>query len=98
MNQDERTGSAPVRTDAIEDEIAGFVADQTGTRPELGQDLFAAGLANSMFAMKLVVFLETTYSVTVGGRDLQLANFRTVLSMAALVGRLRAEAAAGGDV
>ncbi|GAB3441218.1 acyl carrier protein [Actinophytocola sediminis] len=98
MSQDERTESAPVSTDTVEDEIAGFVADQTGTRPELGQDLFAAGLANSMFAMKLVVFLETTYSVTVGGTDLRLVNFRTVLSMAALVDRLRVEAAASGDV
>lgn len=97
MSQEERTGSGPVGTDTVEDEIAGFVADQTGTMPQPGQDLFAAGLANSMFAMKLVVFLETTYSVTVGGTDLRLANFRTVLSMAALVSRLRAEAAAGGD-
>lgn len=98
MSSEEQTESTPIRTDAIEDEIAGFVADETGTRPEMGQDLFATGLANSMFAMKLVVFLEKTYSVTVGGADLQLTNFRTVWSMAALVGRLRAEAAAGTDV
>jgi methoxymalonate biosynthesis acyl carrier protein len=89
--------AAPVATGAVEEEIARYVAEKTGTLPEVGQDLFATGLANSMFALELVVFLERTYSVTVAGADLQLPNFRTAESMAALVGRLRAEAAADGD-
>jgi methoxymalonate biosynthesis acyl carrier protein len=98
MSAQEQPEMAPVATNAFEDEIAGFVADRTGTRPEMSQDLFATGLANSMFALQLVVFLEQAFSVTVAGADLQLPNFRTVQSMAALVGRLRSEAAADGDV
>jgi methoxymalonate biosynthesis acyl carrier protein len=98
MSLEDQTDVAPVRTEVVEDEIARFVAEQTRTRPEVGQDLFATGLSTSLFAMQLVVFLEQTYSVTVAGPDLQLANFRTVGSMAALVGRLRAEAAADRDV
>jgi methoxymalonate biosynthesis acyl carrier protein len=96
MSEEKQTDTVPVDK-GITDEIAGFVAEQTGTRPQAGQDLFATGIANSMFAMQLVVFLEQAYSVTVGGADLQLPNFRTATSMAALVGRLRAEATADCD-
>ncbi|KND25283.1 acyl carrier protein [Streptomyces acidiscabies] len=53
-------------------------------------DLFAAGLANSMFAMELVVHLEQTFGVMVEGQDLKLDNFRSARSMAGLVTRLRA--------
>ena len=52
-------------------------------------DLFAAGLANSMFAMELVVHLEQTFGVMIEGQDLKLDNFRSARSMAGLVVRLR---------
>ncbi|GEB55642.1 acyl carrier protein [Streptomyces gardneri] len=98
MTPEQQTEKAPFDTDAVVDEITRFVAKQTRTSPEADQDLFATGVANSMFAMQLVVFLEQAYSVTVAGPDLQLSNFRTVKSMAALVGRLQADAAADSDV
>ncbi|KDN16114.1 acyl carrier protein [Amycolatopsis rifamycinica] len=98
MNSEQQTAKAPLDTDVVIDQISSFVAEQTGTRPEVDQDLFATGLANSMFAMQLVVFLEQAYSVTVAGPDLQLSNFLTVKSMAALASRLQAESAAGCDV
>ncbi|MFC0052141.1 acyl carrier protein [Streptomyces actinomycinicus] len=98
MTPEQQTEKAPFDMDAVVDEITRFVAEQTRTSPEADQDLFTTGLANSMFAMQLVVFLEQSYSVTVAGPDLQLSNFRTVKSMAALVGRLQAESAAGSDV
>ncbi|WP_084655527.1 acyl carrier protein [Nocardia altamirensis] len=98
MRSEEQTETASIDTEAVIHGITEFVAEQTGTRPEVDQDLFAAGIANSMFAMQLVVFMEQTYSVMVGGADLQLPNFSTVKSMAALVGRLHAEAAANCDV
>ncbi|GAA2226323.1 acyl carrier protein [Streptomyces nogalater] len=98
MTPEQQTGKAPFDVDAVVDEITRFVAEQTRTKPGADQDLFVTGVANSMFAMQLVVFLEQTYSVTVAGPDLQLTNFRTVESMAALVGRLRAESAADSDV
>lgn len=98
MTLEQQTEKAPFNADAVMAEITGFVTEQTRTNPEADQDLFATGVANSMFAMQLVVFLEQAYSVTVAGPDLQLCNFRTVKSMAALVGRLQVEAAADGDV
>ncbi|MET9504290.1 acyl carrier protein [Streptomyces sp. NPDC006622] len=98
MTREQQTHKAPFDVDAVVDEITRFVAEQTRTSPEADQDLFTTGVANSMFAMQLVVFLEQTYFVTVAGPDLQLSNFRTVKSMAALVGRLQAESAADSDV
>ncbi len=98
MTSEQQTDKAAFDVDAVVDEITRFVAEQTQTRPEADQDLFSTGVANSMFAMQLVVFLEQAYSVTVAGPDLQLSNFFTVKSMAALVGRLQAESAADSDV
>lgn len=59
---------------------------KTAVRPE--QDLFADGLINSMFALELVVQIENMFNVEVEGRDLDMANFRSVKAMATLVGRL----------
>ncbi|GAA3291572.1 acyl carrier protein [Streptomyces cinereospinus] len=99
MTPEQQTDKAPFDdVEAVAEEITRFVAEQTRTSPEVDQDLFMTGIANSMFAMQLVVFLEQTYSVTIAGPDLQMCNFRTVKSMAALVGRLRAESAADSDV
>jgi len=98
MIPEQQTDRAPLNTDVVIDEITRFVAEQTRTTPDADQDLFATGLANSMFAMQLVVFLEQAFAVTVAGPDLQLFNFSTVKGMATLVGRLQAESAADGDV
>ena len=51
------------------------------------EDIFSLGYINSLFAMELVMFLETTYSFAVPNEELNLDNFRTVSSMAALVQR-----------
>ena len=59
---------------------------KTTVRPE--QDLFADGMINSMFALELVVQIENTFNVAVEGRDLDMANFRSVNAMANLVRRL----------
>jgi methoxymalonate biosynthesis acyl carrier protein len=98
MSPELQTEKAPSDTDVVVDEITRFLVEQTGKSPEADQDLFATGVANSMLAMQLVVFIEQAFAVTVAGPDLQLTNFRTVRSMATLVGRLQAESAADGDV
>jgi methoxymalonate biosynthesis acyl carrier protein len=59
---------------------------KTPVRPE--QDLFADGMINSMFALELVVHIENKFDVEVEGRDLDMANFRSVNAMANLVRRL----------
>jgi methoxymalonate biosynthesis acyl carrier protein len=52
-----------------------------------GEDIFATGYVNSMFAMQLVQFVEGEFGVTVESEDLELDNFRSVDAITALIGR-----------
>jgi len=61
---------------------------------ELGddEDMFATGYVNSMFAMQLVQFVESTFAITVESEDLELDNFRSLNAITALVRRKTAAA------
>jgi methoxymalonate biosynthesis acyl carrier protein len=74
----------------MRDELVAFLNSRTKTAVDPEQDLFASGLVSSMFAMELVVHLESTYDVAILGADLKLANLRSVDRMVELVDRLRA--------
>ena len=50
-------------------------------------DIFALGLVNSLFTMQLVLFVEQEFDFEVDGEDLDIANFRTVNAITALVER-----------
>jgi len=52
-----------------------------------GEDIFASGFVNSMFAMQLVQFVESTFGVTVESDDLEIDNFRSIDAIVALVER-----------
>jgi methoxymalonate biosynthesis acyl carrier protein len=80
-------------TAAIEQRLGEFLEAKTKTTWEPEVDLFASGAVSSLFAMELVVFVESTFGITVEGADLALDNFRTVRKMSSLVTRLRS----GGD-
>ena len=51
------------------------------------EDVFATGYVNSMFAMQLVQFVESTFGFTVNDDDLSIDNFRTIDTITALVAR-----------
>ncbi|MEV4313145.1 phosphopantetheine-binding protein [Actinocrispum sp. NPDC049592] len=51
------------------------------------EDIFEAGLVNSLFAMQLVLFVEQEFAIQVGNDDLERDNFRSVNSIAGLVER-----------
>jgi methoxymalonate biosynthesis acyl carrier protein len=51
------------------------------------EDIFATGYVNSMFAMQLVTFLESTFGIAIESDDLELDNFRSVNALDALVAR-----------
>ncbi len=55
--------------------------------PELrdDEDIFAAGFVNSMFAMKLVMYVEKEFGLKLANEDLDFDNFRSVDAMARLV-------------
>lgn len=48
-------------------------------------DIFGLGFVNSLFAMELVVFVESTFGFTVPNEQLQLDTFRTAARVADLV-------------
>lgn len=41
-------------------------------------NIFELGFVDSMFALKLVVFIETEYGLKVGNEDLNLQNFSSI--------------------
>lgn len=49
------------------------------------EDIFALGFINSLFAMQLVNFVESTYQIRVENEELDMANFRTIEAIARLV-------------
>jgi acyl carrier protein len=70
--------------------IRAFLAQHFGSR-ELGEqeDIFAAGFVNSLFAMQIILFVEKEFEITIASEDLELANFRTIEAISALVERKR---------
>jgi len=50
-------------------------------------DIFALGLVNSLFTMQMVLFVEQEFDFEVEADDLDIANFRTVNAITALVER-----------
>ena len=52
-----------------------------------GEDLFATGYVNSMFAMQLVQFVESSFGVACESEDLEIDNFRSIDALTALVQR-----------
>lgn len=69
--------------------LTDFVARQTKQAVTADVDLFGSGLVSSLFALQLVVHVETAFGVAVGGPDLRLDNFRTIDTITDLVLRLR---------
>lgn len=58
------------------------------------EDIFATGYVNSLFAVQLVMFVETEFGVAVSGDDLDIRNFRTINHIDAFVaGKLPVPAA-----
>jgi len=55
-------------------------------------DIFASGYVNSLFALEIIVFIEREFSVAVVDEDLELANFRSISAISAMVERKAAMA------
>ena len=58
-----------------------------------GEDIFAGGFVNSLFAMQLVLFVESGFGIQIEDEDLKLANFRSVNALASLIERKNASKA-----
>jgi methoxymalonate biosynthesis acyl carrier protein len=92
MTAEQDVAVAPLTAGSIESALTEFLGETVKSDVASDQDLFASGLVSSMFAMQLVVHLESAYDIAIIGPELKLDNFRTVQAMADLVLRLRASA------
>lgn len=52
-----------------------------------GDDIFAGGYVNSLFAMQLIAWIEKEYGLTVEDDDLQLSNFNSVNAITSFIAR-----------
>ncbi len=57
-----------------------------------GDNIFSLGYVNSIFAMRLLTFIENNAGIVVGDDEIILANFCSVDAMLALVNKHRAAA------
>lgn len=74
--------------DEIKQQIKSFLAEQIRQQDlQDDEDIFAGGYVTSLFAMQLVLFIESQLGVQLKNQDLRLDNFRTVNVMADLVER-----------
>lgn len=74
--------------DEIKDKIRLFLSDYLNPSTlDDAQGLFSSGLLNSLFAMKLVLFVEEKFNILVETDDLSLDNFNNINSIASLVAR-----------
>ena len=73
----------------LRQDLRSFIIRKFGY-PELAddQDIFALGFVNSLFAMELVLFIEKYCDTQIPNEELEIANFRSVDAMLALVGRV----------
>lgn len=63
----------------ILNEIKNFLGDHISLEElELDVDIFKTGYVNSLFAMKLVQFVEGNFNINVENEDLEITNFSTV--------------------
>lgn len=65
------------------------------TAVEDGDDIFALGLATSLFTMELVRFVERTFGFDVPDHEMHMNNFRSIDAMSLLVARMKATTPAG---
>lgn len=66
----------------IEDHLVIF-----GEKVKLGDDddIFQLGYVNSLFAMQLLLFVESEFSIVVEDEDMEIANFSTVNNIVKLI-------------
>jgi methoxymalonate biosynthesis acyl carrier protein len=78
---------APPRAESIE-AISAFLSRHIrNAEIGLSDDIFATGLVNSLFALQLVTFIESHFSLSIEDEDLVPENFNSILAMASFVER-----------
>lgn len=70
----------------VRDTIRRFILSSTRvTRLDDDANLFESGLANSLFAVQLMTFVEKTFAIDVDMDDLDIDNFKSLDATTAFV-------------
>ena len=67
------------------EQVRAFIVPVVGTAVQDDEDLF--GLKDSLFAMELLVFVESTFGIRIEPEDLKIQNFHSVDAICALIAR-----------
>lgn len=75
---------------SIQEQIYHFLHEKN-PQAELNYDteLFKSGVVNSLFALEIVIFVETTFGIRLKRKDVKLENFESINRIAALVERVQ---------
>lgn len=69
------------------DSVRTFVGRHVGEEPVAdGDDIFATGRVNSLFAVQLVMWVERTYDIAVSPEELNVGNFSSISAVADFIG------------
>jgi methoxymalonate biosynthesis acyl carrier protein len=70
----------------IRDAVANFLLNSINIANLNDDDrIFESGIANSLFAVQLMTFLEKNFAIEIGMDDLDIANFASISSATAFV-------------
>ena len=71
-----------------EERLRRFLHDRIGDFSiDRDDDIFAAGLVSSLFALQLVMFVESEFGLVVEDSDLEIDNFRSIAAIERFVVR-----------
>ncbi|GAA2454121.1 acyl carrier protein [Streptomyces mauvecolor] len=79
----------------VTSQITAFLSAALRRQVEPDDDYFARGLADSLFALELVTFVESHFALTVEVEDLDLDSFRTARRITEFVRRKTAAPESG---
>jgi methoxymalonate biosynthesis acyl carrier protein len=71
--------------DVVGQELCDFLNDTLRQSVQIDDDIFAVGMADSMFALELIVYIERRYSLKLENEDLIRDNFCSARAMSQLV-------------
>jgi len=84
--------ASTITAETVESNLLEFLGKRAKTEWDPAQDLFASGSFSSLFALELVMHLESAFGITIEAEELKLEHFRTVGAMTDLVLRIRGRA------
>jgi len=62
------------------------------------ENIFSSAAVNSLFLLQMIMFLEREFGIRIENADLEMDNFRTITTIAALIERKTVKAAGASNL